>query len=112
MKKSEMLMQVRDRLGESSFYICLEIYDQFIDGCYQQQGNATAKKARELIEWITDSLGNCNISVACYGVEAWLVIQGHKPCVTFGNKADDYTMMKYRKRWLVDMAAYWEAQGD
>jgi hypothetical protein len=113
MKKSEILKQVLARVGNGAYsnFICIEISHLFITS-RPSYGAGVATKANKLITWITKSLGDGFEPPSIFGVEAWLVNQGHKRCITFGNNYDDYLMLEYRKRWLTNMIEYWKARGD
>jgi hypothetical protein len=111
MKKSEILKQVLTKIGTYSNFIC-NILKYHVTYAAPGSGNApsvgSATKAYELVKWINESIKHAP-GVETAGVQAWLVAGGYyDPNVDYTGKE----VLEYRRLWLADMIAYWEAQGD
>ena len=112
MKKSEILTQVIDMVGNSMYsnFICNVLKHDFTPaapGVSLQEIRKSHSKCWDLVEWIENSIKHAPNSIHT-GVEAWLTDEGH-----YNPEIHSMTdMIEYRKLWLKDMAALaWVSSG-
>lgn len=120
MKKSEMLRAIIPKLCmPTSRYICNVLKKEYIyphqletcTGTNTPESLASMRTGWELIAWIEQSIETAPNALSV-GVESWLVMQG---CISYYQLSGaelTAELTAYRKLWLEDMAAYWEAQGE